>query len=121
MQALIDGQVTPKEFKRLAFQPSGEVSRETLERAFRVSITRDGRHLDTGEEMREWLPRLKREWGRLRVTQFSMSWEEWLEFQQNRPCSPIEALQAGARKMGMTMPELRRWLYEEGLKNSILY
>lgn len=126
LQDLISGQITPAEFKRRAFQPSGvQASPEVMKGAFRVPVTSEGRHLDTGEPMAEWLPRLKKEHTWLRVVNMGTTWGEWQEMEQEYEEVDgdyyFEWLESTAAEMGMTVPELHQYLDDVGLKNSILY
>lgn len=122
LQDLISGQITPEEFKRRAFQPSGaQASPEVMKAAFRVPVTSEGRHLDTGEPMSEWLPRLKKQYGRLRVVDMGVTWEEWQAFLSDGDGEYFEELQAEAARQGVTVDEVRRQLDRMELKNSTLY
>jgi len=126
LQGLISGQITPEEFKRLAFQPSGvQASPETIKGAFRVPVTSDGRHLETGEPMAEWLPRLKKEHTWLRVANMGIAWEEWQELKKEYEEADgdyyFEWLEITAAEMEMTVPELCQYLDDEEMKNSTLY
>lgn len=120
LQQLIDGQMTAKEFKRLARRPAAMASPSMMSKAFRVPVTLEGRHMDTGETMAEWLPRLKKERGLLRVVQFEVTWEEWQEA-LNDDSDAWEYMNAAAKDMGITMPELNERIQKWEDEISILY
>lgn len=122
LQDLINGELSPAEFKRRAFQPSGHVSPAAMRNAFRVPVTSEGRHLDTGEEMAEWLPRLKRERGTLRVVNMGVTWAEWQAFlNEDEEEDYFELMEEAAAEMGMSVPELQEWLKKNEYENSTLY
>lgn len=120
MQALVDGAISPQEFKALA---RNMASPEMLRRAYGVLATSDGYALETRGLLCECLPRLKREHGLLKIIPIEITLAEAEKILDTGEC-PVDALrrlEAEAEAQGITREELEQQSRDYEAAHAVLY